>query len=122
MHQNKKTLVIGASPKAERHSFKVTQMLQEYNHEVVPFGVKKGAIGALQIMNEWPEKESFDTITLYINPKLQEHFLQKIIDLNPNRIIFNPGTENEKLADMAKQNNIQTTNACTLVLLRSNQY
>jgi predicted CoA-binding protein len=97
-------------------------MLQEYNHEVGPFGVKKGAIGALQIMNEWPEKESFDTITLYINPKLQEHYLQKIIDLNPNRIIFNPGTENEKLADMAKQNNIQTTNACTLVLLRSNQY
>ena len=122
MHQNKKTLLIGASPKAERYSFKVTQMLQEYNHEVVPFGVKKGAIGALQIMNEWPEKESFDTITLYINPKLQEHYLQKIIDLNPNRIIFNPGTENEKLADMAKQNNIQTINACTLVLLRSNQY
>ena len=47
MHQNKKTLVIGASPKAERYSYKATQMLQEYNHEVVPFGVKKGAIGAL---------------------------------------------------------------------------
>ena len=73
-------------------------------------------------MNEWPEKESFDTITLYINPKLQEQYNQKIIALNPKRIIFNPGTENEKLADMAEQNNIQTTNACTLVLLRSNQY
>ena len=122
MHQNKKTLVIGASPKAERYSYKATQMLQEYNHEVVPFGVKKGAIGSLEIMNEWPEKESFDTITLYVNPKLQEQYNQKIIALNPKRIIFNPGTENEKLADMAEQNNIQTTNACTLVLLRSNQY
>jgi predicted CoA-binding protein len=122
MHQNKKTLVIGASPKAERYSYKATQMLQEYNHEVVPFGVKKGAIGALEIMSEWPEKESFDTITLYVNPKLQEQYNQKIIALNPKRIIFNPGTENEKLADMAEQNNIQTTNACTLVLLRSNQY
>ena len=122
MHQNKKTLVIGASPKAERYSYKATQMLQEYNHEVVPFGVKKGAIGALEIMNEWPEKESFDTITLYVNPKLQEQYNQKIIALNPKRIIFNPGTENEKLADMAEQNNIQTTNACTLVLLQSNQY
>ena len=122
MHQNKKTLVIGASPKAERYSYKATQMLQEYNHEVVPFGVKKGAIGELEIMSEWPEKESFDTITLYVNPKLQEQYNQKIIALNPKRIIFNPGTENEKLADMAEQNNIQTTNACTLVLLRSNQY
>ena len=67
-------------------------------------------------------KESFDTITLYVNSKLQEQYNEKIITLNPKRIIFNPGTENEKLANMAKQNNIQTTNACTLVLLRSNQY
>ena len=122
MHQNKNTLVIGASPKAERYSYQATQMLQEYNHKVIPFGVKKGVIGSLEIMNEWPEKESFDTITLYVNPKLQEQYNQKIIALNPKRIIFNPGTENEKLADIAEQNNIQTTNACTLVLLRSNQY
>lgn len=122
MQQNKKTLVIGASPKAERYSFKATQMLQEYNHEVVPFGIKKGAIGTLNIKNHWPEKESFDTITLYVNSKLQEQYNEKIITLNPKRIIFNPGTENEKLANMAKQNNIQTINACTLVLLRSNQY
>jgi predicted CoA-binding protein len=122
MRQNKKTLIIGASPNMDRYSFKATKMLLEYDHEVVPYGIKKGTIGVLEILNQWPETESFDTVTLYINPKLQEQYNQKIIALNPKRIIFNPGTENEKLAKMASQNNIQTINACTLVLLRSNQY
>ena len=122
MQQNKKTLVIGASPKGERYSYKATQMLQEYNHEVIPFGVKKGYIGVLEIMNEWPEKGPFDTVTLYINPKLQDQYNQKIINLNPKRIIFNPGTENDQLTKLANQNNIQTINACTLVLLQTDQY
>jgi predicted CoA-binding protein len=97
-------------------------LLQDYDHEVIPYGIKKGTIGTVEIQNQWPEKELFDTITLYINPKLQEQYNQKIIDLNPKRIIFNPGTENEKLVRMAQKKGIQTLNACTLVLLRTNQY
>ena len=122
MQENKRTLVIGATPKMDRYSFKAAQLLQEHNHEVIPYGIKKGTIGTLEIQNQWPEKESFDTITLYINPKLQEQYSQKIIDLNPKRIIFNPGTENEELVRIAQKKEIQTLNACTLLLLRTNQY
>lgn len=122
MQESKRTLVIGATPKMDRYSFKAAQLLQEHNHEVIPYGIKKGTIGTLEIQNQWPEKESFDTITLYINPKLQEQYNQKIIDLNPKRIIFNPGTENEELVRIAQKKEIQTLNACTLVLLRTNQY
>ena len=122
MQENKRTLVIGATPKMDRYSFKAAQLLQEHNHEVIPYGIKKGTIGTLEIQNQCPEKESFDTITLYINPKLQEQYSQKIIDLNPKRIIFNPGTENEELVRIAQKKEIQTLNACTLVLLRTNQY
>ena len=122
MQLSKRTLVVGATPKMDRYGFKATQLLQDYDHEVIPYGIKKGTIGTLEIQNQWPEKELFDTITLYINPKLQEQYNQKIIDLNPKRIIFNPGTENEKLVRMAQKKGIQTLNACTLVLLRTNQY
>lgn len=122
MPVSKRTLVIGATPRMDRYGFKATQILQEHNHEVIPYGVKKGTIGTLEIQNQWPEKESFDTITLYINKKLQEQYNQKIIDLNPKRIIFNPGTENEELVRMAQKKNIQTLNACTLVLLRTYQF
>jgi predicted CoA-binding protein len=122
MQLSKRTLVVGATPKMDRYGFKATQLLQDYDHEVIPYGIKKGTIGTVEIQNQWPEKELFDTITLYINPKLQEQYNQKIIDLNPKRIIFNPGTENEKLVRMAQKKGIQTLNACTLVLLRTNQY
>lgn len=122
MQENKRTLVIGASPKMNRYSYIATQLLHEHNYEVVPYGIKKGDIGTLKIMNQWPSKESFDTITLYINPILQEQYIQQILDLNPKRIIFNPGTENEKLERMAQKKEIQTLNACTLVLLQTNQY
>lgn len=122
MQLSKRTLVVGATPKMDRYGFKATQLLQDYDHEVIPYGIKKGTIGTLEIQNQWPEKELFDTITLYINPKLQEQYNQKITDLNPKRIIFNPGTENEKLVRMAQKKGIQTLNACTLVLLQTNQY
>lgn len=122
MQLSKRTLVVGATPKMDRYGFKATQLLQDYDHEVIPYGIKKGTIGTVEIQNQWPEKELFDTITLYINPKLQEQYNQKIIDLKPKRIIFNPGTENEKLVRMAQKKGIQTLNACTLVLLRTNQY
>jgi hypothetical protein len=42
--------------------------------------------------------------------------------LKPKRIIFNPGTENPVLSEKAKQNNIETIEACTLVLLSIGHY
>src|SRR5699024_12561341 len=46
-----------------------------------------------------PEKKDFsaiDTVTLYINPKIQQEYYAYIIGLSPRRVIFNPGTENEE--------------------------
>ncbi len=122
MPQSKKTLVIGATPKPERYAYIATEMLHDFGHEVVPYGIKKGTIGDYTILNEWPSSQEFDTITLYINPTLQEGFYDQILALKPKRIIFNPGTENSALEEMAKAKNIKTLDACTLVLLRTNQY
>jgi predicted CoA-binding protein len=71
------------------------------------------------------EKEPFtevDTVTLYLNPSNQEEYYDYILSLHPRRIIFNPGTENEELVQMAKKKNIQSIEACTLVMLSTNQY
>jgi len=122
MPQSKKTLVVGASPKPERYAYKATMLLHDFGHEVVPYGIKKGTIGEYTIVNEWPENQDFDTITLYINPTLQEKILDKILALKPKRIIFNPGTENPLLVKLAQKQNIETLDACTLVLLHTNQY
>ena len=122
MPQNKTTLVIGATPKPDRYAYIATEILADYGHSVIPFGIKKGEIGSLTIQNEWPANAETDTITLYINASLQKAYYDQIIALKPARIIFNPGTENEELKELARKNKIVTQEACTLVLLRTNQY
>ena len=122
MPQSKKTLVLGATPKPERYAYIATEMLVNFGHTVVLLGVKRGEIGELTILSEWPADEDIDTVTLYINPTIQKDFYARILALKPKRIIFNPGTENLELMELASSQKIATLEACTLVLLRTSQY
>ncbi len=118
----KKTLVIGATPNAGRYAYMATELLSEYGHPVVPFGIKKGKIGALEIVNEFPANEEFDTVTLYLNSNLQQQYQDAIIQLKPKRVVFNPGTENPEFEKRLKEKGIEPIEACTLVMLRTNQF
>ena len=118
----KKTLIVGASPNSDRYAFKATEMLKDYKHEVYAFGLKKGNIGDTLIQTDWPENKDFDTITLYIGPQNQPDYYNKIIHLNPKRVIFNPGTENYEFENLLLKNNIEAIEACTLVMLSTNQF
>ena len=119
----KKTLVIGASENPERYSNKAVKMLRQYKHEVVALGKEKDKnIDGLAIVNSVDNSEKFDTITLYLNPKNQEPYYEQILSLKPKRVIFNPGTENPKFEQTLKEHNIEPIEACTLVMLRTNQY
>ncbi len=118
-----KTLVIGASENPERYSNKAVKMLQDYQHEVIALGKDKGKkINGLEIVNDVNNDESIDTVTLYLNPKNQEPYYEKILALHPRRVIFNPGTENPAFEQVLKEHNIEPIEACTLVMLRTNQY
>ena len=116
------TLVLGASPNPDRYSFLATNLLQEKGYEVYPFGIKKGQIGNVSILNEWPLQGSIDTVTLYVGPAGQVEYYDAIIQLSPRRIIFNPGTENPDLQALATEKGIETIQACTLVMLKTGQY
>ncbi len=118
----KKTLVIGASTNETRYSNIATHRLLSYGHEVALLGTKKGEIEGLLIHNDRPNFEDIDTVTLYVNPKIQEDYYDYILDLKPKRIIFNPGTENASLVVLANKQGIETTYACTLVLLATGEY
>ncbi len=118
----KKTLIIGASPDPSRYAYKAAHLLLAKGHQIVNIGIKKGEVAGVPI--EKPEKfySDIDTITLYIGPTIQPDYYDYIISTNPNRVIFNPGTENQALADLLDENNIEHTEACTLVLLSTGQY
>jgi predicted CoA-binding protein len=118
----KKTLILGASENPKRYSFLAINMLREFGHPVVAIGNKTGKVGDVPFSRERPVLEFIDTVTLYLNPKNQEEYYDYILSLQPQRIIFNPGTENEELEKMAVEKGIQVQEACTLVLLRTGQY
>jgi predicted CoA-binding protein len=118
----KKTLVLGASDNPERYSYLAVKKLTAHKHPVVAIGRKKTTIGNTAVATELLTENDIDTVTLYLNPLAQKKYYDYIISLHPKRIIFNPGTENEELYDLAKANNIKPVEACTLVMLSTNQY
>ncbi len=118
----KNTLVLGASLKAERYSNMAIKMLREYQHPVKAIGLRKGLVSDVTIETETAYYEAIDTITLYLNPKRQEAYFEYIVSLNPKRIIFNPGTENDFFYRILDRYAIEYEVACTLTLLRTGQY
>ena len=122
MNEKKKTLVLGASENPSRYSFLALNRLRNHGHPVVAIGKKTGMVADIPIEKEKKDFDNVDTITLYLNPTHQKQYYDYIISLKPKRIIFNPGAENDELADLAIQNGIKPMEACTLVLLSTGQY
>lgn len=118
----KKTVVLGASDNPARYSFEAVSRLRKYGHEVVAVGRKAAEVAGVSIVTEPPAEENVDTVTLYLNPTAQENYYDYILSLHPKRIIFNPGTENDALVELAEQNGIEPVEACTLVMLSTGQY
>lgn len=119
---SKKTLVIGASENPDRYSNMAIRMLRGHGHEVVAIGARAGKVEDVSFGKEMDVFEGIDTVTLYLNPQNQKAYYDYILSLHPKRIVFNPGTENEELEQLAQQQGIVPQEACTLVLLSTGQY
>jgi predicted CoA-binding protein len=118
----KKTLVLGASDNPSRYSYLAVQRLRSHGHPVVAIGRKATVVADVKVETDRSAYPDIDTVTLYLNPQHQREYYDYILSLSPRRIIFNPGTENDELAELAAAKNIQTLEACTLVMLSTNQY
>lgn len=116
------TLVLGASTNPARASNKAVHMLIKRKHEVTAIGIRDSTISGITIQQGMPDIVGVHTITLYLNPLRQEAFYDYILGLKPHRIIFNPGTENAVLINLAKENGIEPVIACSLVMLSLDQY
>ena len=122
MNESKKTLVLGASDNPSRYSYLAVNRLRSHGHPVVAIGKKNTMVGDVPIEKEKKDWRGVDTVTLYLNPTHQQQYYDYILSLKPKRIIFNPGAENDELAELAIKNGITPIEACTLVLLSTNQY
>lgn len=122
MSESKRTIVLGAVAFPSRYAFKAVHALVEKGHEVLPLGIRDGSIADIEIIKERPKLEEIDTVTVYLNQRNQETWYDYLLELNPRRVIFNPGAENGELRDLLNQNNIETVEDCTLVMLAVGRY
>ena len=119
---SKKTLVIGASANPARYSYLAINALRDKGHEVIAIGKRPGQVNDVEIGVEQKPVEHLDTVTLYLNANNQKLYYNYILEQMPQRIIFNPGAENQELATLAKEKGIIPQEACTLVLLATGGY
>ena len=118
----KKTMILGASTNPSRYAFLAANKLVNFGHPIINVGLKTGEVAGVSIEKPSVIHTDIDTITLYLGKAHQLDLYDYIIQTKPKRIIFNPGTENAELENLAHNNGIETTTACTLVMLSTNQY
>lgn len=115
--------VLGASPKEDRYSLKAMRLLKEHGHRPIPIHPAGHTVDGVTGLRSLSEIEQpVDTLTVYVNSKISNSQKDEILELNPRRVIFNPGAENEELAETLKNSGIEIVNACTLVMLTTGAF
>lgn len=121
--QNTQIVVLGASNKPHRYSYKAIKMLQEYGHHVIPVHPKIENIEGLVVKHHLSQILSpVDTLTLYIGPKRISPLIDDIVKLNPSRVILNPGTESDELELALLHHEIPFVKDCTLLMLEHGRF
>ncbi len=118
---NKKTLVIGASENPARYSNRAIHALRQNKHEVVALAKRNGRVEDVDITTQFPE-ENIHTVSLYVGPQRQPEYYSPVLELKPERVIFNPGTENDEFISLLEEKGIEAVEACTLVMLSIGNY
>ena len=119
----KVTLVLGASNRPERFSNKAVLKLLKFSYPVIALGLREEYIGSIRIRKGMPDDLGpVHTIAMYLGAANQKKYYNYILSLKPARIIFNPGTINSELAELARGNGIETVNDCVLVMLNCGRY
>jgi predicted CoA-binding protein len=123
MNHPLRTVVLGASAKPERYSFKAVMMLKEYGHDPIPVHPSGRGVGGIETLRSLDEaKDKVDTVTLYVGAATSQELSDQILQLRPRRIIMNPGAENAQLRHVAEAEGIEVIEGCTLVMLKTGAF
>ena len=115
--------VLGASPKPARYANQCIRLLQQHGYRITPIHPRFDDIEGLPVAHGIDAITGpVDTLTLYVGPQLLEPQTEAIVRLRPGRVIFNPGTETPAVQKQLEAAGIEWFEACTLVMLRTNQF
>jgi predicted CoA-binding protein len=119
----KTVAVLGASNNPDRYSNKAVKLLLEHKYNVIPVNPKLDFIEGIKVVKTLGDiKKPVYTLSLYIGPERITPLIPDILNLKPQRVILNPGTESAELTNALKKANIAYLEACTLVLLNTGQF
>lgn len=115
--------VLGASPKPDRYSYKAMVLLAEHGFAPIPVHPARHAVNGVTGVKSLSDiTEKIDTLTMYVGESISNGEHDRILALHPRRVIFNPGSENVALAEKLAKAGIEVVEACTLVMLSSEQF
>jgi predicted CoA-binding protein len=116
-------VVLGASPKPERYSNRAVKNLADKGHRVLPVHPLSAEIHGQACYKSLADiNEAIDTLTLYVGPGKSSEMTEAILGLKPQRIIMNPGAENDELERDAQAQGVEVIRGCTLVMLQLDQF
>jgi len=116
-------VVLGASPKPTRYSNRAVRLLQEQGYRVTPIHPHCPKIEGLAVADRLERVERpVHTLTLYVGPARLSPMIDSVLELSPQRVIFNPGSELAELEASLDQAGIPWLHACTLVLLNTGAF
>ncbi len=115
-------VVLGASDKQDRYSYKALMLLNEHGFNVIPIHPKLKTIENIPVRESLDKvTEKIDTITMYVGPEISKTLVLDFVRIKPKRMIFNPGAENPPIYTALKDAGINVIEACTLVMLKTGQ-
>jgi len=115
--------VLGASGNPARFAHRAQGMLMESGHSVYPISIRESEILGVPCSRSIMDTEKpLDTVTLYLSAPRQIEVIGDLIAARPGRVIFNPGTESVDSLEKLDNAGIPCSEACTLVMLQTNQF
>ena len=112
--------ILGASPKPDRYSNQALRLLAQYDHRPFPVNPAFAEIEGLKCYPTLAEiSEPLHTVTLYLGAARSTPLIDQILAAEPERIILNPGAENDELTEAASSVGIEVVEGCTLVMLKT---
>jgi predicted CoA-binding protein len=116
-------MLIGATDKKDRYAYQAMKLLLEKGHRVYLLHPRITAIEGLRVYQSVRDiPQGIHTVTLYVSAIRSTPMIGDILACRPQRIIFNPGAENDALEKQAQDAGIETVRGCTLVMLKTNQF
>ena len=122
LQMDKPTLVFGASPNPNRFSNTCVKTLVSAGIPVHALGLREGSIDGITVFTGFQELAKIHTVTLYLGIENQKPWYDYILKLTPERVIFNPGTENPEFQEMLIKSGIEIIEDCTIMMVQGDRF